>query len=374
MITDLFSKDISELYRTPIVQQTSFWSILKKRLGVTSIAADFKPHRDLVCTSLNRSDGGDNDLLIMVRPAGSLGSIAYVPYGPEFEPDPEYHGAFLEELAESLRSLLPSDCFMIRFDLCWESYWAKDESFFDCSGEWMGEPEPFAQEIRFNSSTLNGNFRRALSNVLPSNTVFIDLLDDEESIINRMKPKTRYNIKLAGRRGVNVRVADIDELDVWYDLYSQTAKRNGIFINDVRYFRELMSVNSYGTGSPAVALLLIAEIDTIPLASMFLILSSGRASYLYGASSDMHRNLMAPYALQWRAIQIAKEYGCYQYDMFGVSPNSDTNHPLSGLYRFKSGFGGDMFHSLGCWDYPFDSEKYNLFRTNEMTIQGYHLA
>lgn len=374
MITDLFSKDISELYRTPIVQQTSFWSILKKRLGVTTIAADFKPHRDLVCTSLNRSDGGDNDLLIMVRPAGSLGSIAYVPYGPEFEPDAEYHGAFLEELAESLRSLLPSDCFMIRFDLCWESYWAKDESFFDCSGEWMGEPEPFAQEIRFNSSTLNGNFRRALSNVLPSNTVFIDLLDDEESIINRMKPKTRYNIKLAGRRGVNVRVADIDELDVWYDLYSQTAKRNGIFINDVRYFRELMSVNSYGTGSPAVALLLIAEIDTIPLASMFLILSSGRASYLYGASSDMHRNLMAPYALQWRAIQIAKEYGCYQYDMFGVSPNSDTNHPLSGLYRFKSGFGGDMFHSLGCWDYPFDSEKYNLFRTNEMTIQGYHLA
>ena len=374
MITDLFSKDISELYRTPIVQQTSFWSILKKRLGVTTNAADFKPRRDLLCTSLNRADGSDNDLLIMVRPAGSLGSIAYVPYGPEFEPDPEYHGAFLEELAESLRSLMPSDCFMIRFDLCWESYWAKDESFFDRSGEWMGEPEPFAQEIRFNSSTLNGNFRRALSNVLPSNTVFIDLLDDEESIINRMKPKTRYNIKLAGRRGVEVRVADIDELDVWYDLYNQTAKRNGIFINDVRYFRELMSVNSYGTGSPAVALLLIAEIDSIPLASMFLILSSGRASYLYGASSDMHRNMMAPYALQWRAIQIAKEYGCYQYDMFGVSPNSDASHPLSGLYRFKSGFGGDIFHSLGCWDYPFDIEKYNLFRTNEMTVQGYHLA
>ena len=82
--------------------------------------------------------------------------------------------------------------------------------------------------------------------------------------------------------------------------------------------------------------------------------------------------MMASYALQWEAMNIAKEMGCTEYDMFGVAPASDPGHPLYGLYRFKSGFGGELFHSLGCWDYPFDLEKYKTFCSVELTQKGYH--
>lgn len=82
---------------------------------------------------------------------------------------------------------------------------------------------------------------------------------------------------------------------------------------------------------------------------------------------------MGTYALQWKAIQIAKERGCTEYDMFGVAPRPDASHPLYGLFKFKTGFGGAMFHSLGCWDYPLQKEKYEYFRAMELRSQGYHL-
>lgn len=68
---------------------------------------------------------------------------------------------------------------------------------------------------------------------------------------------------------------------------------------------------------------------------MFLVLSAHRATYLYGASSSSMRNLMPTYALQWKAMQIAKKCDCTEYNMFGVSPNPDPSHPMYGLYRFN---------------------------------------
>ena len=105
---------------------------------------------------------------------------------------------------------------------------------------------------------------------------------------------------------------------------------------------------------------------------MFLVLSAHRATYLYGASSSSMRNLMPTYALQWKAMQIAKKCDCTEYDMFGVSPNPNPSHPMYGLYRFKQGFGGEIFHQLGCWDYPIYYEKYNYFVAKEMGMQGYY--
>ena len=73
------------------------------------------------------------------------------------------------------------------------------------------------------------------------------------------------------------------------------------------------------------------------------------------------RNVMPTYALQWRAMQISKARKCLEYDMFGIAPNPDTSHPMYGLYKFKQGFGGNIFHQLGCWDYPIDNDKYSYF-------------
>ena len=73
-----------------------------------------------------------------------------------------------------------------------------------------------------------------------------------------------------------------------------------------------------------------------------------------------------------KAMQIAKAYKCREYDMFGVAPNPDPSHPMYGLFKFKQGFGGNMFHQLGCWDYPLDFDKYKYFSACEMNMRGYY--
>jgi lipid II:glycine glycyltransferase (peptidoglycan interpeptide bridge formation enzyme) len=296
-----------------------------------------------------------------------------VPYGPELEPEDEFRGVFLEELSECLRSVLPKGCFMVRYDLRWESFWSKESSVTNNHDSLISEPSIKSQEIRFNYNTVNWNLRKSGTNILPTNTLYLDLQSEFDTIMSRMKPKTRYNIKLSQRKGVAVRIADLCDLDIWYRLYTETANRNGIYLNDIKYFEAILTAKADKTKSPAEVYYLIAEVDNVPLAAMFLIISGNRSSYLYGASSSSNRNFMATYALQWHAIRLSKEKGCKEYDMFGISPNNDASHPLYGLYKFKTGFGGELYQSLGCWDYPFDEEKYNIFKNVERRNQGYHI-
>lgn len=209
---------------------------------------------------------------------------------------------------------------------------------------------------------------------MPSNTIFLDLRQDIDTILSRMKRKTRYNIGLSKRKEIIVRETGIEAIDIWYELYKETAIRNRLFVNDVKYFRAVLEAKADDTRSPAKVKLLIAEYQGKPLAAMFLVISGHRGSYLYGASSSLHRNKMATYALQWEAICISKNAGCTEYDMFGISPSPDPNHPLYGLYKFKSGFGGKMHSTLGCWDYPSIEQKYNIFRASELNSIGYHLS
>lgn len=373
MLSNVYRKDIVELYKTSIVQQTAFWSIVKSKVGVNSIALNFKSNKSNLYNDVIKDSAINSDLLVIIQQLNNTDSIAYVPYGPELEPENEFQGIFLEELSECLRSFLPKNCFMIRYDLCWESFLTRDSSYTGDQVSFVAEPSVKSQEIRFNFNTINWNLRKSGTNILPANTLYLDLQPELNTILERMKPKTRYNIKLAQKKGVTVRIADLTDLNIWYNLYTETANRNGIHLNDFKYFEAVLSTKADATKSPAKVFYLIAEIDNKPLAAMFLIISGNRSSYLYGASSNSNRNFMAPYALQWFAIKLSKEKGCKEYDMFGVSPNNDVSHPLYGLYKFKTGFGGEIFHSLGCWDYPFDEEKYNVFKSIELRNQGFHI-
>lgn len=374
MLTNVCLKETEELYATPILQQTAFWSEVKTSLGANTLAVNFTSQRPDLFPKLGDQSYIKSDLLVILQQINRNHSVAYVPYGPEIEPADEFQGMFLEELSESLRSVLPSNCIHIRYDLCWESYWAREKDHFDENGIWKGEPESLSQELRFNFSTHNWNFKKAHSNILPANTIYLDLTQDKETLLQRMKPKTRYNIKLAQRKGVTVRSMGMEGMDIWYELYKETAIRNHLLLNDIKYFRAVLDARADNTSSPADVSLLIAEYDEKPLAAMFLVITGNRGSYLYGASSSSHRNLMATYALQWEAIMRSQQAGCTQYDMFGISPSPDPEHPLYGLYKFKSGFGGEIYHSLGCWDYPLDKETYSLFRASELRSQGYHLS
>ncbi len=372
MLSQVYKKGIDELYKTSIVQQTSFWSIVKRKVGRDSIALNFKTRKSSLYNDISTDSDIHSDLLVIIQQINKNDSIAYVPYGPELEPENEFQGVFLEELSECIRSFLPQNCIMIRYDLCWEVFWARDNNYIDNDGNLIETPSLKSQEMRFNFNTVNWNLKKSQTNILPTNTLYINLESDTDTILERMRSKTRYNIKLSQKKGVNVRIADINDIHIWYNLYADTANRNGIHLNEIKYFEAILTTKADNTKSPVEVFYLIAEVDDKPLAAMFLIISANRGSYLYGASSSNNRNYMATYALQWEAIRISKEKGCKEYDMFGISPKNDSTHPLHGLYRFKIGFGGEIFHSLGCWDYPFDSEKYNLFKALELMNQGFH--
>lgn len=374
MIAELEDKEIKQVYKTSIIQQTAYWSEVKSLQGLHTKAFNFRTKQsDLYIHS--KSDAYFiGDLLIVFQPIDREHSIAYVPYGPEVEPSEENQGYFLEQLSESLRAFLPPKCIMIRYDLPWQSLWAKDESCYDLHGNWLGVPEKSIQEIRLNYSTTHWRLRKANTDILPSNTMFVDLRKDKDSLLGCMKPKTRYNINLSKRKGVNVRSLGIESLEIWYDLYRQTAVRNNFFLHDIHYFRVVLSARANDTSSPADVYLLVAEVEGTPLAAMFLVISANRGTYLYGASASGNRNYMATYALQWRAMEMAKERGCTEYDFFGTAPNPDLSHPMYGLYRFKKGFGGEMYHRMGCWDYPLDTEKYSYYTSMEFKNQRYHLS
>ncbi|TCN67649.1 lipid II:glycine glycyltransferase FemX [Acetobacteroides hydrogenigenes] len=373
MLTDIHSKETDQLFKTSIVQQTAFWSVVKTMLGVETIALNFKINRLNLNNIAVEERIVESDLLVIVQHLDRNHSIAYVPYGPELEPQEDLQGQFLEELSECLRTYIPSNCIMIRYDLCWESYWAKDTSYFDENGHWAGPPENPIQELRFNMNTVGWKFKKSFSNILPSNTIYLDLKNDLTTMLEQMKPKTRYNIGLSERKGVSVRSVGIEHINIWYQLYQETAARNGIYLHDIEYFKAVLSAKTNNMQSPADVILLIAEAEGAPLAAMFLVITGSRGSYLYGASSSTGRNAMATYALQWSAINIARERGCTEYDMFGVAPRPEPSHPLYGLYRFKTGFGGEIYHSLGCWDYPLDSQKYAYYSSLELKEQGYHM-
>lgn len=364
-------KQIIDAYSTPIVQQTSFWSKVKERLGLVSSAYEFKVRNRDIYEGVGGFSCTNADFILFFQYLNQEDYLAYVPYGPEVEPSENNQGAFLEELSEILKSYLPKNCIALRYDLNWESHWCKEEDF-DEDGTWIGLPKSEFQEIKLNYGTCNRNLRKANTNILPANTIVLDLTQKESDLLQRMKPKTRYNIKLALRKGVEVRSMGIEGLKIWYDLYHETALRNGLFINDYLYFETMFASKMEGEDNEVKVQLLVAYYDGIPLSAMFLVLSSYRATYLYGASSSQMRNVMSTYALQWKAIQIAKANNCFEYDMFGIAPSPNPSHPMYGLYKFKQGFGGEIYHQLGCWDYPIEEDKYNYFSACEMNMQGYY--
>lgn len=364
-------KQIIDAYSTPIVQQTSFWSKVKERLGLFSSAYEFKVRNRDIYEGVGGFSCTNSDFILFFQYLNQEDYLAYVPYGPEVEPSENNQGAFLEELSEILKSYLPKNCIALRYDLNWESHWCKEEDF-DEDGTWIGLPKSEFQEIKLNYGTCNWNLRKANTNILPANTIVLDLTQKESDLLQRMKPKTRYNIKLALRKGVEVRSMGIEGLKIWYDLYHETALRNGLFINDYLYFETMFASKMEGEDNEVKVQLLVAYYDGIPLSAMFLVLSSYRATYLYGASSSQMRNVMSTYALQWKAIQIAKANNCFEYDMFGIAPSPNPSHPMYGLYKFKQGFGGEIYHQLGCWDYPIEEDKYNYFSACEMNMQGYY--
>jgi len=202
--------------------------------------------------------------------------------------------------------------------------------------------------------------------------VVLDLDRTEDDLLRGMKPKTRYNVRLAEKKGVRVYEAPPSSLPVWYGLYRETAARDGISLHEEAYYAALFDAADTHPGPVPRLHLLFAEAEGKVIAGIVVSVFGRQACYLYGAASDEMRNYMASYALQWHAIRLARAEGAEAYDLFGIPPRDDPDHAMYGLYRFKTGFGGRIVHRPGSYDYPLKPFVYRAYHLAEALRAGYY--
>jgi len=190
------------------------------------------------------------------------------------------------------------------------------------------------------------NFRRVQS-IQPGRTIVLDLAPDEDTLLANMKEKWRYNIRLAGRKGVQIRVAEtVEDVEKWYGLLQTTSIRDQFGIHTLEFYMRAWQIFTLREQ----ARLLLAHHNGQLLAGIFVGLMSKQAVYLYGASSNEQRQLMPNYLLQWEAIRWAKQAGAATYDFWGIPDTDDQSEAMAGVYRFKSGWGGSIVRFSGNYE------------------------
>ena len=191
------------------------------------------------------------------------------------------------------------------------------------------------------------------------NTVLLDLNPPEDELLARMKQKTRYNIRLAEKKGVGLRVGIQDDLSMLYRMYAETSVRDGFVIRDEGYYQTVW--NLFMNSSEPTCEPIIAEVEGEPVAAIMVFYFAGRAYYVYGMSRDAHREKMPAYLLQWEAMKRAKAKGCTAYDLWGAPDVFDESDSMWGVYRFKEGLGGKVVRTLGAWDFAPSPLWYKMY-------------
>ena len=371
--------------------QSPFWAAFKSLHGWKPLFFDVRSEV-----------GGAFSVSVLVRRFAKYFSIAYIPMMPSFLHDEtgaaggtlqnlaakadekenggggvrqEYvasYAQFLAEFSESLKGFLPKHTLCIRFDPAFD--------FYSISSR-----DSFVTSLKQAAASEKISIVKTKTDIQPPDTTLIDLTKSEDEILSAMRSKWRYNIRLAEKKGVVVRAyraksdkADIPSLDsdvsraldIFYELYKTTASRDGIAIHAKKYYEDLFALSAAHKDAPLITVY-IASHEGENLASIITLFSESEAVYLYGASSNAKRNLMPAYLLQWTAICDAKSYGSAVYDFYGMPPSDDKNHPMYGLYLFKTGFGGRIVHRPGSLDSPL-SPLYAPYAFAESARAFYH--
>ncbi|HLJ68155.1 MAG TPA: peptidoglycan bridge formation glycyltransferase FemA/FemB family protein [Chloroflexota bacterium] len=197
----------------------------------------------------------------------------------------------------------------------------------------------------------------------PRSSWMLDITPGEEKLLAGMKQKTRYNIRLAEKKGVEISTGGIADLDEFYALYQETARRDGFFIHDRAVYRRTFEI--YASGGEFE--LLLARFEGELIAAITTLRFGGTCWYVHGASSNRHRNLMATYGLQWIAIQRARNAGCRLYDFRAVPDVLSEDQDMYGVYRFKEGFGGYHVTTLETYGAPYRPALYGAW---DLALRG----
>ena len=233
----------------------------------------------------------------------------------------------------------------------WASLWGQIDAACKRRGSVFLQIEPDLAESALTTELVEQlqGFAVEPHTIQPRSTILVDLKADEDELLARMKQKTRYNIRLAEKKGVVVK--QTDDILGFYRLMQTTGTRDGFALHDISYYQK-----AYGIFSPSGACVLLgAFYEDKPLAYLMLFLSGERTWYFYGASDDNSRNLMPTYLLQWEAMRWSKAHGATIYDLWGIPDATaeeleeqfmQRSDGLWGVYRFKRGFGGEVVRSV----------------------------
>lgn len=261
------------------------------------------------------------------RVPARLGHLAYIPRGPVLDwSQPELCETFFTHLHAFLRQ---QGAMALRVECNLEAdspagSWA--QSYFARAGM---ESVPAVQPLR---------------------TITLDVTPSEDTLLAQMKEKWRYNVRLAHKRGVTVRVAQtLEDVDAWYALMQTTSERDSFGIHTLRYYQR-----AWQCFHPDEHLrLFLAEHEGQLLAGIFVSLYAREGIYMYGASSNEKRQLMPNYLLQWEAIRWARAHGAVSYDFWGIPDTDNEEEAMAGVYRFKRGWGGRVVQFVGGYQYNY---------------------
>jgi len=329
---------------TPTTQWSDFITARKGHLLQSWAWGELKSQFGWTAVRVQVAEAGAQ-ILFRRLPLGR--TIAYIPKGPLVNwSDRQQSQALFEAIhaeAKKHRSLF----LKIEPDLC------------RVDGESRQGFEPvwtFLRQAGFQSS----------DTIQPRTTLIIDIDQAEPAILAEMKQKTRYNIRLAQKKGVTVRQGERVDVPLFHQLALTTADRNEFGVHSPDYYQL-----AFDLFTPDRCALFIAEFESQPVAAVMVFRQGEEAYYFYGASSNQHRNLMPTYLVQWEAIRWAKAQGCRRYDLWGV-PDADAatleaqfqhrHDGLWGVYRFKRGFGAQVVQSIGAFDYVYTPLLYPLYK------------
>ncbi|WKC88241.1 lipid II:glycine glycyltransferase FemX [Borreliella japonica] len=295
-------------------------------------------------------------IIVMQRRLFKSFYLAYIPH-PEFSNKTldniniDKISKNIKEFSIKIKPYLHKNTIFLRFDLMYYYQRTLNEKY-----------SPIKIKIKC--------LRKSFDDIQPSNTTILNLNNSLENILLNMKKKTRYNIKLSTKKNLDILIDDkFKHLNAFYKLYKETSKRDKFAIHSKEYIQNLIEI--FKQDKNAQIKLIAAFYNNIIVSGIIVGIYKEKAVYLYGASSKEYRNLMPNYAVQFKAIKILKKLGIKEYDLLGIPP-INKKHPLSGLFAFKTGFGGDIIHRIGCYDFVYKNFIYNVYANLEKLRYFYY--
>jgi len=219
--------------------------------------------------------------------------------------------------------------------------------------------EPYIKyEEGLKLGALSNKFTVSTHALFPEWTQILDLKKSEDDLFKNLKSKTRYNVRLAEKKEVKVQEQSNEEgYRIFERLYFETCKRQKYRGHTPLYHRTLWETLQSTQGH-----ILIAYLGTTPLAAYELLYFKNRIYYLYGGSSLLNKNVMAPNLLMWEAIKLGKRLGADEFDMWGsLPPTYSEDHPWAGFTRFKQGYGTAFTHLSASYDLVIHPHLYKIY-------------